>query len=169
MVWQPNPGPAQVRRPFSLGKWIERLFIVIGIACTVLSAGVFVWMWTDDGRGPEVRSEPQEATQPLPRRQVAQPRTEPAPVRRQPASRDTSSAAVAPISAEPGARYVVVNDVPLRRLPDSLSRAKRVLRKDEQVEKVGSVKGWLRVRSIDPESGTETIGWARADQLRSTQ
>jgi len=40
------------------------------------------------------------------------------------------------------------------------------LRKDEQVEKVGSVKGWLRVRSIDPETGTETVGWARADQLR---
>jgi len=166
MVWQPNPGPVQVRRPFALGKWIERLFIVIGIGCTLLSTGVFVWMWTDDGQGPAVRTATEEAAQPAPRRQVAQPRTEQAPVRRPSASRASSPAAVAPISAEPGARYVVVNDVPLRRLPDSLSRAKRVLRKDEQVEKVGSVKGWLRVRSIDPETGTETVGWARADQLR---
>lgn len=169
MVWQPNPGPAQVRRPFALGKWIERLFILIGIGCTLLSAGVFVWMWTDDGRDPAVRTAPQETAQPAPRRQVAQPQTEQPPVRRPSASGITSPVAVAPITSEPGARYVVVNDVPLRRLPDSLSRAKRVLRKDEQVEKVGSVKGWLRVRSIDPETGGETIGWARADQLRSLQ
>lgn len=165
MVWNPNPGPAQVRRPFSLGKWIERLFIFVGVSCTILSAAVFVWLWTGGDEPPTARTAPQEEARPAPRRQAAPVRTEPAQASRP----RTPPAASVPLPPDSGTLYTVVSDVPLRRLPDPLSRAKRVLRKDEQVEKVGSVKGWMRVRTRDPDSSADTVGWVRADQLRSQQ